>query len=175
MSLSHPELAPVLGHQNGALSAIHAWIDAVNRHDLEAIVAIFAPDASFFGTSTQTLVSSSEGIRQCFDVVFKNYAPLKVALGLVTISELSPDSAVITGYNKWQVTLNGESVEGMGRLSVAVALRDDYWHIISFHRSAMLDGFYFVALGLGVMLFKIIGSDSIAWCKLRHSASCGIS
>ena len=139
MSLSHPDSAPAVRPQNGALSALHAWIDAVNRHDLEAIVAIFASDASFFGTSTQTLVSSSEGIRQYFDVVLKNYAPLKVALGPATVSELSPDSAVITGYDKWQVTLNGESVEGIGRLSVAVALRDDHWRIISFHRSAMPD------------------------------------
>ena len=139
MSLSHPESASSARHQNGALSALHAWIDAVNRHDLAAIVAIFSPDASFFGTSTQTLVSSSEGIRQYFDVVLKNYAPLRAALGSVTVSELSPDSAVITGYDKWQVTLNGESVEGIGRLSVAVALRDNHWRIISFHRSAMPD------------------------------------
>jgi uncharacterized protein (TIGR02246 family) len=139
MSLSHPDSAPAARHQNGALSALHAWVDAVNRHDLEAIVAIFAPDASFFGTSTQALVSSSEGIRQYFDAVLKNSVPLKVALGLVTISELSPDSAVITGYDKWQVTLNGESVEGIGRLSVAVVLRDDQWRIISFHRSTMPD------------------------------------
>ena len=139
MSVSHPESGPVARHQNGALSALHAWVDAVNRHDLEAIVAIFATDASFFGTTTQTLVNSSEGIRQYFDVVLKSYTPLKVALGLVTVSELSPDSAVITGYDKWQVTLNGEPVEGIGRLSVAVALRDDHWRIISFHRSAMPD------------------------------------
>ena len=139
MSLSRPESAPITEHQNGALSALHAWIDAVNRHDLEAIAAIFAPDASFFGTSTQTLVSSSDGIRQYFDVVLKNYAPLRAALGSVIVSELSPDSAVITGYDNWQVTLNGESVEGIGRLSVAVALRDKHWRIISFHRSAMPD------------------------------------
>jgi uncharacterized protein (TIGR02246 family) len=139
MSLSKPESTPSAQHQNGALSALHAWVDAVNRHDLEAIVEIFAPDASFFGTSTQKLVNSSEGIRQYFDVVLKNYVPLKVTLGLVTVNELSPDSAVITGYDKWQVTLNGESVEAIGRLSVAVALRDNHWRIISFHRSAMPD------------------------------------
>ena len=139
MSLYHPKSSPKTRDQNGALSALHAWVDAVNRHDLEAIVAIFATDASFFGTSTQTLVSSSEGIRQYFDVVLKNYVPLRVALGSVTVSELSPDSAVITGYDNWQVMLNGESVEGIGRLSVAVALRDNHWRIISFHRSAMPD------------------------------------
>ena len=139
MSLSHPESTPSAQHPNGALSALHAWVDAVNRHDLESIVEIFVPDASFFGTSTQALVNSSEGIRQYFDVVLKNYVPLKVTLGLVTVIELSPDSAVITGYDKWQVTINGEPVEGIGRLSVAVVLRDDQWRIISFHRSAMPD------------------------------------
>jgi len=139
MSLSHPKSNPTARHQDDAISALHAWIDAVNRLELEAIVGIFAPDASFFGTSTQTLVNSYEGIRQYFDVVLQNYAPLKVVLGPVTVSELSPDSAVITGYDKWQVTLNGESVETIGRLSVAVALRDNHWRIISFHRSAMPD------------------------------------
>ena len=139
MSLSPPESASSARHQNDALSVLDAWVDAVNRHDLEAIVAIFAPDASFFGTSTQTMVSSSEGIRQYFDVVLKNYVPLRATLGLVTVSELSSDSAVITGYDKWQITLNGESVEGIGRLSVAVVLRDNHWRIISFHRSAMPD------------------------------------
>ena len=139
MSISHSASTPTARHQVGALSALHAWIDAVNRKDLEAIVAIFSPDASFFGTSTQTLVSSSEGIRQYFDVVLRNYVPLRATLGLVTVSELSPDSAVITGFDKWQITLNGESVVRIGRLSVAVALRDDHWRIISFHRSAMPD------------------------------------
>ena len=139
MSISHSASTPTARHQVGALSALHAWIDAVNRKDLEAIVAIFSPDASFFGTSTQTLVSSSEGIRQYFDVVLRNYVPLRATLGLVTVSELSPDSAVITGFDKWQITLNGESVGGRGRLSVAVALRDDHWRITSFHRSAMPD------------------------------------
>jgi uncharacterized protein (TIGR02246 family) len=139
MSLSKPESTPSAQHQNGALSALHAWIDAVNRHDLAAIVEIFAPDANFFGTSTQALVNSSEGIRQYFDGALKNYAPLRATLGLVSVRELSPDGAVITGYDKWQVTLNGESVEAIGRLSVAVVLRDDQWRIISFHRSAMPD------------------------------------
>lgn len=139
MSFSNAASAPFVRHQNGVLSALHAWIDAVNRHDIEGIVTTFASDASFFGTTTQTLVNSSEGIRQYFDIVLKNYAPLRVALGLVTVNELSPDSAVITGYDKWQMTLNGESVEGIGRLSVVVVLRDDHWRIISFHRSAMPD------------------------------------
>jgi uncharacterized protein (TIGR02246 family) len=120
-----------------ALAAVHAWMNAVNRHDIDAIVTAFANDASFFGTSTKTLITSSDGIRQYFDVVFEKYAPLSVELGEVTVSELSPDSAVLTGYDKWKVSIDGKPAEGIGRLSIVVARRDGQWRIISFHRSAM--------------------------------------
>jgi uncharacterized protein (TIGR02246 family) len=120
-----------------ALAPVHAWIAALNRNDLNGVVAPFAGDASFFGTRTQTLINSSEGIRKYFDLVFEKYAPLSVALGQVTVSELSPDSAVITGYDQWTVTIDGRPAEDIGRLSMVIARRDDQWRIVSFHRSAM--------------------------------------
>jgi uncharacterized protein (TIGR02246 family) len=121
----------------GALGAIHAWMNAVNRNDLDAIVAAFANDASFFGTTSQTLVSSRDGIREYFDTVLKRYAPLSVELGSVIVSELSLDSAIVTGYDQWSITIDGKPAEGTGRLSLAVALREGRWQIVSFHRSAM--------------------------------------
>ena len=121
----------------GALGAVHAWINAVNRNDLDGILAAFAHDARFFGTSTQTLVSSPDGIKAYFEVVLKNYAPLSAALGQITVTELSSGSAVVTGYDKWQLTVDGKQVEGIGRLSIAIALRDGRWRIVSFHRSAI--------------------------------------
>jgi hypothetical protein len=121
----------------GALGAVHAWMNAVNRHDLDAVIATFAHDASFFGTSTQTLVNASDGIRDYFDVVLRNYAPLSAALGQITVSELSSSSAVVTGYDQWQLTIEGKQVENIGRLSIAIALRDGHWQIVSFHRSAI--------------------------------------
>lgn len=123
--------------KSGALGAAQVWVDALNRNDLNGVVAPFASDASFFGTSTETLITSSEGIRKYFDVVFEKYAPLSVELGRVIVSELSPDSAVITGYDKWKVTTDGKAVEDIGRLSMVVARRDGQWRIVSFHRSAM--------------------------------------
>lgn len=131
---SSPALAD---SSSGALGAAQAWIDAINRKDLDGIVATFADDARFFGTSTKTLVDSPDGIRQYFAAVYAKFAPLSVQLGEVSVSELSPDSAVITGYDRWQVTLDGKPAEGVGRLSMAVARRDGQWRIVSFHRSAM--------------------------------------
>ncbi len=121
----------------GALDAVHAWIDALNRSDLDGVVSTFAADARFFGTTTKTLVDSPEGIRQYFEAVFAKFAPLAVELGEVTVSELSADGAVITGFDKWKVTVAGKPAEGVGRLSIAVARRAGKWRIVSFHRSAM--------------------------------------
>ncbi len=121
----------------GALSAAQAWVDAINRQDVDGIVAVFASDARFFGTSTKTLVDSPDGIRKYFDGVYAKFAPLSVQLGDVSVSELSADSAVLTGYDKWKVTFDGKPAEGVGRLSIAVARRDGQWRIVSFHRSAM--------------------------------------
>ena len=123
--------------KNGALSTVQAWISALNRSDLNGVVASFASDARFFGTTTKTLITTSEGIRQYFQVVFEKYAPLSVELGEVTVSELSSDSAVLTGYDKWKVTVDGKPAEGMGRLNIAISRREGEWRIVSFHRSAM--------------------------------------
>lgn len=129
---------PAMADSKGnGLDAVKAWIDALNRSDLDGIVATFAADASFFGTSTKTLVTTSDGIRQYFEAVFAKYAPFSVELGQIAVNELSPDSAVITGYDKWKITVDGKPAESVGRLTIAVIRRAGQWRIVSFHRSAM--------------------------------------
>jgi uncharacterized protein (TIGR02246 family) len=123
--------------KGSALEVAQAWAAAVNRQDLDGIVSNFAADASFFGTSTKTLISGSEGVRQYFARVIQAYAPVNVELVQVTVTELSDDSAVITGFDRWKVTVNGAPVEAIGRISMALAVRNGQWRIASFHRSTM--------------------------------------
>ena len=123
--------------KDSALAVANAWVAAVNQQDLDGIVDNFASDASFFGTSTKTLISDVQGVRQYFANVFQAYAPVMVELGQVTVTELSADSAVITGFDRWKVTVNGAPVEAVGRISLAVAVRNGQWRIVSFHRSSM--------------------------------------
>ena len=123
--------------KGSALGVVNAWVAAVNQQDLDGIVSNFAADASFFGTSTKTLISDAEGVRQYFAKVIQAYAPVTVELGQVTVTQLSSDSAVITGFDRWKVTVNGAPVEAMGRISMALAVRKGQWRIVSFHRSTM--------------------------------------
>ncbi len=120
-----------------AMGVANAWVAAVNQQDLDAIVSNFAIDVSFFGTSTKTLISDAQGVRQYFAKVIQSYAAVKVELVQVTVTELSADSAVITGFDRWKVTVNGAPVEAIGRISMAVAVRNGQWRIVSFHRSTM--------------------------------------
>jgi uncharacterized protein (TIGR02246 family) len=123
--------------KDSAMAVANAWVAAVNRQDLDGIVDNFASDASFLGTSTKTLISDAQGVRQYFANVFQAYAPVMVELGQVTVTELSADSAVITGFDRWKITVNGAPVEAIGRISMAVAVRNGQWRIVSFHRSTM--------------------------------------
>jgi hypothetical protein len=132
--MNSPAMADTKG---SALEVAHAWVSAVNRQDLDGIVSNFAIDASFFGTTTKTLISDAQGVRQYFANVIQAYGPVKVELGQVTVTELSVDSAVINGFDRWKVTVNGAPVEAIGRISLAVAVRNGQWRIVSFHRSAM--------------------------------------
>ena len=123
--------------KDSALAVANAWVAAVNQQDLDGIVNNFASDASFFGTSTKTLISDADSVRNYFAKVFQAYAPVMVEMGQVTVTELSADSAVITGFDRWKVTVNGAPVEAVGRISMAVAVRNGQWRIVSFHRSTM--------------------------------------
>ena len=123
--------------KDSALAVANSWVAAVNRQDLDGIVDNFASDASFLGTSTKTLISDAQGVRQYFAKVIQAYAPVMVELGQVTVTQLSADSAVITGFDRWKVTVNGSPVDAVGRISMAVAVRNGQWRIVSFHRSIM--------------------------------------
>ena len=118
---------------------MHAWVAALNRQDMDGVVANFAADVSFLGTSSQAVLGTPADIRQYFTEVFAKFAPLSVELGELHISALTTDSVVVTGFDRWRITLAGTPAEGIGRLSVAIARRDGQWRIVSFHRSAMPD------------------------------------
>ncbi len=121
-------------------SAMHVadcWVRAVNQGDVEAMTDVFAPDAQFFGTTTKTVISSIDGIKNYFSAAFAAFSPLNLSLGPVTVSALSATSAVITGYDKWHVTAEGKPNEMIGRLTLVVQEVQGGWRIVSFHRSAM--------------------------------------
>lgn len=115
---------------------IEKWVHAINTGDVEGVINAFAPDAIFVGTTTKTLITRPEGIKSYFDRVFNTMSPVTVTIKEKSLTEVTDTVVVFTGLDSWKVTLNGETREAAGRLTVVMTKRNNQWQIVNFHRSA---------------------------------------
>jgi hypothetical protein len=114
------------------------WVTAVNRCDVDTIMQLFAADTIFYGTSTKTLITSSEGIRQYFEQAFAQLQPLAMTVSDKKIS-FANDVMLFACTDQWSVTLDGQQQIMFGRLMMTAAIKQGAWKIVSFHRSVMPD------------------------------------
>ena len=115
------------------------WVTAVNRCDVDAVMQLFAVDVIFYGTSTKTLITSSEGIRQYFEQAFAQLQPLFMSLDNKKMLSVSDDVMQLACSDEWSVTIDGHQQVMFGRLLLIAAIRQGQWKIVSFHRSVMPD------------------------------------
>ena len=115
------------------------WVTAVNRCDVNAVMQLFAADVIFYGTSTKTLITSSDGIRQYFEQAFAQLQPLSMSIDNKKIQLVSDDVMLLACLDKWSVTLDGQQQVMFGRLVLTAAIKQGQWKIVSFHRSVMPD------------------------------------
>jgi uncharacterized protein (TIGR02246 family) len=115
------------------------WVTAVNRCDVDAVMQLFAADAIFYGTSTKTLITSSEGIRQYFEQAFAQLQPLAMNIVEKKIRFANAGVMLLACLDSWTVTLDGQKQVMAGRLVLTAAKRQEEWKIVSFHRSVMPD------------------------------------
>ncbi len=113
------------------------WVTAVNHCDVDAVIQLFAADVIFYGTSTKTLITSSEGVRQYFEQAFTQLQPLAMSLDNKKMLPVSDDVMLLACSDKWSVALDGQQQVMFGRLVLTAALRQGQWKIVSFHRSVM--------------------------------------
>ena len=62
-------------------AATRAWIDAMGNHDQERVLALYAPDAVLWGTTSPTIRDNPKSIRQYFDFLPTAPAYYKGVLG----------------------------------------------------------------------------------------------
>lgn len=111
------------------------WIDAFNRKSSRDIVALYAPDAVFFGTSSPVLRDKPELVVD----YFKGLASLgdaKIALEDHRV-QLHGDLAISTGFYTRTSVENGQAVRSPARFSFVYQKRNGQWLIINHHSSAL--------------------------------------
>ncbi len=136
-----PSIFRKVSQPNDVLAAgeqlLSRWVAAVNRCDVNAVMQLFAADTIFYGTSTKTLITSSDGIRQYFEQAFAQLQPLAMSIDNKKMLSVSDDAMLLACSDKWSVTLDGKQQVMFGRLVLTAAIRQGQWKIVSFHRSAM--------------------------------------
>jgi uncharacterized protein (TIGR02246 family) len=110
------------------------WIDAFNRKSSTDIVALYAPDAVFFGTSSPVLRDKPELVRE----YFKSLATLGdavISMGEHRVQVLGR-VAINTGYYTRTAKQDGKEVKSPARFSFVYEKRDGRWLIVNHHSSA---------------------------------------
>ena len=122
---------------NDARELAERWSSAFTQADMNALMALFAPDAVFFGTSSKAIVAGTDGIRNYFENSLLGSSRYVSVLTDIHVTALGDDVAIIAALNKITITDNNHSDDLMGRLSIAARKREGFWKIEHFHRSAL--------------------------------------
>ena len=110
------------------------WVDAFNRKSTADIVALYAKDAVFFGTTSPILRDTPELIAE----YFKNLPLLgdaTIAIGEHRV-QLFGDTAVNTGYYTLATRRDGAVVKLPARFTFVFRQREGVWMIVEHHSSA---------------------------------------
>jgi uncharacterized protein (TIGR02246 family) len=128
---------PALAVEHGAKILDDAWLRAANANDLEAIVALYAPDATLYPPDAME-VRGTTAIR-------KSYADLLAAFTikdakLDAVYETSGDLSV--GWGRWSMTMvpkaGGAPMAFTGRTMAVAKKIGGKWLYVADHASAPL-------------------------------------
>lgn len=125
------------GPKEDALQVLEKWTKAFSDSDVDGIVKLYAPDTTFLGTGSKTVVVKPEEIRKYFEQALLNNRPRGATLGSYSAMVLSDTAVVVTGLDTVTGVRDGTPFSANGRVTFVVAKRGSEWQIVHFHRSAM--------------------------------------
>lgn len=120
-----------------ALHVIQRWAAAFSESNVDAIVSLYAPDATFFGTGSKALVTSPDQIRSYFDAALNRDKPRGAELLERWVQVVSDDVVIVTGKDRVSGTKDGQLHSSEGRVTFVLEKRGTGWQIVHFHRSAL--------------------------------------
>jgi uncharacterized protein (TIGR02246 family) len=128
-------LAAIADDRSDVETATGRWIDAFNHRNSTGIVALYAPDAVFFGTSSPLLRDKPELVRD----YFKGLATLGdsvISMGEHRV-QVFGRVAINTGFYTRTELRDGREVKSPARFSFVYEKRGGQWLIVNHHSSAL--------------------------------------
>jgi uncharacterized protein (TIGR02246 family) len=127
----------IAGPKEDALQVVDRWAKAFTDSDVEGIVKLYAPDATFLGTGSKTVVVKPEEIRKYFEQALLSNRPRGAKLDSHSATEVSDTAVIVPGLDTVTGVRDGQPVSANGRVTFVLAKRGSGWKIVHFHRSSM--------------------------------------
>src|SRR6266851_4964483 len=128
-----PSLA-LAGPKEDVGAATQAWVDGMNSHSAERVVALYDPEAVLWGTRSSALRDTPATVREYFKVLQTVPASYKVVLGEQRI-RMYGDIALNTGTYTFSEDRDGKMITRQARFSFVYRNRDGRWLIVDHHSS----------------------------------------
>lgn len=116
-------------------AAIGQWVSAFNRKSVTDIVALYAPDAALFGTTSPVLRDKPELVLDYFKSL-PSLGDATVMVGEHRV-QVFGNIAVSTGFYTRSAQENGRTVSDPARFTFVHAKRNGRWVIVNHHSSAL--------------------------------------
>ncbi len=121
--------------KDDAYATVTAWAEAFNGGSSDKVVALYAPDASFWGTIAPTLATTPEALKQYFDGAMGT--GFSVKLGEHTTVKLSDGAVVDAGQYDFTRLRDGQTFNLTARYTFVLVKRAESWAIAHHHSSLM--------------------------------------
>ena len=132
LSIAVP-LSTYAGPADDAHAVVERWAEAFNAADDDRVLALYAPDALFFGTLSPTLATTPEELHRYFEALPRSRA---VRLGEHSALVLSDMAVLEAGFYQFSLARDGQTVAIPARYSLLLVRRGDHWLIAHHHSSA---------------------------------------
>lgn len=123
------------GSEQAVAAALMGWVEAYNSRDAARITALYAPDALFWGTRSNTLADRPEQIATYFAESVRN-PNLRVAVGEHRI-RVYGDIGLAAGSYTVRDLKDGKEIFTPGRFTFVFEKRGELWVIVHHHSSRM--------------------------------------
>jgi uncharacterized protein (TIGR02246 family) len=118
-------------------AAIDRWAEAFNANDVDALVGVYAADATLMGTSDAAVKQGRDAIRRYYSRL--NRSGDKVSLGERKIIALNEDIAYVTGDYEFSAVRNGVRQMAPARFTMVLVRHGRDWLITHHHSSRQLE------------------------------------
>ena len=133
--LVNPSLI-LAGPKEDVGAATQAWIDGMNSHNAERVVALYDAEAVLWGTRSSALRDTPATVRDYFKILQTVPSSYKVVLGEQRI-RIYGDIAINTGTYAFSEDRDGKPITRPARFSFVYRNRDGRWLIVDHHSSAV--------------------------------------